>query len=103
MFTIFLSKLCAVVTSLDTTNALTGAWLPKLCAIWFWPEVPTTLKLGAAEGTAGAFGTEPPPPPPNGVLTAKIDCTDFKPPAIAIPALIGANTGPTIGIPTVDS
>jgi hypothetical protein len=65
------------------------------------PELPTMLKFGTCAPplkfeTLGT-GTSGP-----GVLTDAIALMFLIPAAIAKPALIGASTGPTTGIPTVD-
>mgnify|MGYP001011905947 CR=1 FL=1 len=62
----FLSNDCAVVTSLETTNALSGVGCCDIpSAIWFVPEPATKLNDGAAGACA-------PPPPP---LAPKEDAT----------------------------
>jgi hypothetical protein len=63
--TILRFKLCAEVTSLATTYALTtGKSPPIVLAIWLAlaGDAPTTLNLGVAGGAAAL----PPPPPPPG-------------------------------------
>ena len=70
----FRSNSCAVLTSFDTTNALTGccACPPIASANWFVSDAPTMLNAGgtdcdcaAALGAVGVTdGAEPPPKPP---------------------------------------
>ena len=67
--TMFLSILCAVLTSDATTYALIG-WLscaPIDCANWFVPPCPTILNDAGIDGTADAVIPRPPvtEPPPN--------------------------------------
>ena len=106
----FLSKLCAVVTSFDTTNAFTGfcsapATTSANCLL---PLSPTLLKLGGGGGGGGgvdALGAIPAPPPlpPNcGVFVATIFLTLAIPATTAAPAAAAPKTGPTIGIPAND-
>ena len=88
------SRLCAVVTSLATTNAWTGCCvcLPIASANWFVSLAPTILKDGAC-----TCAPPPPPPPPTetpptlvlGTLVLKIVLTLVRPVAIiAIAAAI---------------
>ena len=52
------SKLCAVVTSCDVTNALTGLWVcPAIVsASWFPAPAPTILNAGGCD--VGALGLD---------------------------------------------
>jgi hypothetical protein len=53
---LFLSKLCAVVTSPDTTKAFIGL-APRLSASWLVPVLPTTLNCaGWLVDVVGSFG-----------------------------------------------
>ena len=101
----FLSKLCAVVTSLLTTYACIGCcdWLAITPASWLVPEAPTTLKEGGALGAVIAGGIEPPLsltvlPPLSAALICEIAlapaATDV---AIPIPAEIVCLT-PALGL-----
>ena len=98
----FLSKACASVTSLDTTNAFTGCFssCPIDCANWFVSLAPTTLKAAGVDvALLGAEILVPPPPFPVGVLTDVICLTVAIPEATAAAAAIPPSTGPTIGMP----
>jgi len=71
---IFLSILCAVVTSPATTTALTGFCVcsAKVCASWYDPAAPTILNAGGAgstgSGTSAGNGG-------NGLTTTLITST----------------------------
>ena len=107
----FLSKLCEVVISFETTYAWTGCcdWPPIAFASWFVPEEPTALKSGGIDGIVGAepkLGADGAPPPPDGAdLPANVGTFVFviaftcaKPEAIAAPAAAKPKAGPIIGI-----
>ena len=65
----FRSNSCAVLTSFETTNALTGccACPPIASANWFVPDAPTMLNAGGIDGVAAL-----PPPVAVGVVGAVV-------------------------------
>jgi hypothetical protein len=109
----FLSKLCAVVTSLLTTYACIGCcdWLAITPASWLESEAPTTLKEGGALGAVIAGAGAEPPPPELGIDedVVGVGLSDFNAEiALAAPATLPAILAPaerllivTQGIPNV--